>query len=293
LFIEKENIMQKNENINQFRQDEIANIRRWDKERNEYVTSPFIKVGGRLRLAHEQNEKLSIVTEIFKYDEKVAVVCAVSTTAKGSFKAIGMASIERDAKLAHAILELAETRAIARSLRFAGFGVEYCGAEEMSHTESNGSGSGSGSGNGSGGNGHQSRQKNDNLPPKGHCNSDDLPTGGNRNNSRPPVNGSGNGGSGSNNPGNGNDSSGGNGGNGGSDSGSNGNGNGGSNGNGNGNGDNNGNGRLSAKQYQYIQRLTKENNADLNKRCQEMYGTVAQHLSKIDASRMIEFLMAQ
>ena len=166
-----------NENINQFRQDEIANIRRWDKERNEYVTSPFIKVGGRLRLAHEQNEKLSIVTEIFKYDEKVAVVCAVSTTAKGSFKAIGMASIERDQKLAHAILELAETRAIARSLRFAGFGVEYCGAEEMSHTETGGNGSGSGSG----GNGHNARQnQNENLP---------LPA-------NPPINGSGgNGGS--------------------------------------------------------------------------------------------------
>jgi len=124
-------------------------------------------------------------------------------------------------------------------------------------------------------------------------NGNSFPAGGNGNNSHQPINGSGNGGSGSNNPGNGNGSGGGNGGNGGSDSGSNGNGNGGSNGNGNGNGDNNGNGRLSAKQYQYIQRLTKENNADLNKRCQEMFGTVAQHLSKIDASKMIEYLMAQ
>jgi hypothetical protein len=32
-------------------------------------------------------------------------------------------------------LELAETRAIARSLRFAGYGVEYCSAEEISHLE--------------------------------------------------------------------------------------------------------------------------------------------------------------
>lgn len=103
---------------------------------------------------------------------------------------------------------------------------------------------------------------------------------GNGSSSHPPINGSGNG-----NGGNGNGTNGGNG------SGSNGNGNGGS--NGNGNGDNNGNGRLSAKQYQYIQRLTKENNADLNKRCQEMFGTLAQHLSKCNASKMIEFLMAQ
>jgi len=30
---------------------------------------------------------------------------------------------------------LAETRAIARALRFAGYGVEYCSAEEVSHLE--------------------------------------------------------------------------------------------------------------------------------------------------------------
>ena len=36
-----------NQKINQqFREDEIANIRRWDKERNEYVTNPFPKIGG-------------------------------------------------------------------------------------------------------------------------------------------------------------------------------------------------------------------------------------------------------
>lgn len=263
-----------NENINQFRQDEIANIRRWDKERNEYVTSPFIKVGGRLRLAHEQNEKLSIVTEIFKYDEKVAVVCAVSTTAKGSFKAIGMASIERDQKLAHAILELAETRAIARSLRFAGFGVEYCGAEEMSHTETGGNGSGSGSG----GNGHNARQnQNENLP---------LPA-------NPPINGSG---------GNGGSDSGFNGGNG---SGSNGGNNthppinGGNGGNGSNNpsvSDDNGNGRLSAKQFRYLQKLNSgigRGNGDLDKQCLAMFGTVTQFLSKADASALINHFLAQ
>jgi len=46
-----------------------------------------------------------------------------------------MASVERDHTIAPAILELAETRAIARSLRFAGYGVEYCSAEEISHLE--------------------------------------------------------------------------------------------------------------------------------------------------------------
>ena len=31
-----------NQNTNQqFKEDEIAHIRRWDKERNEYITNPF------------------------------------------------------------------------------------------------------------------------------------------------------------------------------------------------------------------------------------------------------------
>jgi hypothetical protein len=259
-----------NENINQqFRQEEISYIRRWDKEKNEYVSNPFPKIGGRLRLAHEQNEALSIETEIIRYDEKVAVVIATSKTAKGSFKGIGMASIERDQKLAHAILELAETRSIARSLRFAGYGIEYTSAEEMPLTEN---------GNGNGGNGHP----NDNLPPKGNRNGDNLPANGNRN-----------GGSGSNNPGNG--------GNGSASNGGNNNGNGGGNGNGNNrpsgsDGSGNGNGRLSAKQFQYLQKLNAEigrASADLDKQCLAMFGTVAQYLSKADASALINNLLAQ
>ena len=141
---------------NQFREDEIALIRH--KQGNEWITNVYPKIGGRLRLAHEENEALSIETDVIKYDENIAVVCAVSTTTKGSFKGIGMASVERDQKIAPAILELAETRAIARSLRFAGYGVEYCSAEEVSHLE-----------NGNGGNvpnGRKHHQHGDNLPPR-------------------------------------------------------------------------------------------------------------------------------
>jgi len=132
-----------------------------------------------------------------------------------------------------------------------------------------------------GGYSQQGSQRNsDNLPPKGNCNGNNLPAGGNRN--------------GSNNPGNGGNGSGSNGGNG-----NGGNGSGGSNGNGNNRpsgSDGNGSGRLSAKQYQYIQRLNEDmgkNSADLNKKCQEMFGTVAQFLSKGDASAMIEYMLAQ
>lgn len=131
-----------NQNINQqFREDEISFIRRWDKEKNEYVFNPYPKIGGRLRLAHEANEALSIETDIIRYDEQIAVVSATTTTTKGRFKGIGMASVLRDEKLATAILELAETRAIGRSLRFAGYGVEYCSAEEVGHLNGNGNGS--------------------------------------------------------------------------------------------------------------------------------------------------------
>lgn len=115
--------MGNNSIVNQFRGDEIAKI-----DNNLYP-----KVGGRLRLAHEENHKLSITTNIVKYDGKIAVVSAISSTNKGSFQGLGMASTERDQEIAPAILELAETRAIARSLRFAGYGVEYCSAEEVSH----------------------------------------------------------------------------------------------------------------------------------------------------------------
>lgn len=125
----------KENNGNQFRSDEIVMMRRLNKRTGEYVESEFPKVGGRLRLAHSQNDTLDIQTEVFKYDGSLAIVKATCTTNKGIYSGIGMASLERDQKIAPAILELAETRAVARALRFAGYGVEYCGAEEISHVD--------------------------------------------------------------------------------------------------------------------------------------------------------------
>ena len=125
-------------NNNLFREDEIVIISHIDKRTGEVVTRPYPKVGGRLRLAHEENGSLSISSEIIRYEENVAVVKARATTSKGTFNGLGMASLERDQQIAPAILELAETRAIARSLRFAGYGVEYCSAEEVSHLENGG-----------------------------------------------------------------------------------------------------------------------------------------------------------
>ncbi len=125
-------------NGNVFRNDEMVILSHYDKKDGCWVETEYPKVGGRLRLAHEDNEQLSITTEVIQYDGNVAVVKASAKTRKGEFTGLGMASIERDAKIAPAILELAETRSIARCLRFSGYGVEYCGAEEVSHLPRNG-----------------------------------------------------------------------------------------------------------------------------------------------------------
>ena len=88
-------------------------------------------VGGRLRLAHDENKLLSIETNVLYYNDDSTVVHAHVKTEKGTFAGLGNASAKRDRVLANAILELAETRAIARALRFAGYGVEYTGYEEV------------------------------------------------------------------------------------------------------------------------------------------------------------------
>ncbi|HYF82898.1 MAG TPA: hypothetical protein VEB00_07715 [Clostridia bacterium] len=88
-------------------------------------------VGGRLRLAHDENKSLSIETSVVQYTEETTVIQAAVKTEKGTFTGLGNASVKRDKVLSNAILELAETRAIARALRFAGYGVEFTGFEEV------------------------------------------------------------------------------------------------------------------------------------------------------------------
>jgi hypothetical protein len=85
------------------------------------VKNIFSKIGRRLRLAHEENEQLSITTEIIKYDENLAVVRAVTTTMKGNFPGLGMASVERDRSIAPAILDLAEAKARGKPKGFSFF----------------------------------------------------------------------------------------------------------------------------------------------------------------------------
>jgi hypothetical protein len=116
---------------NGFREDELA--RRRVKVNGEWQTRIFPVVGGRLRLAHEENQSLNLQTEMVNWDGQFAIFKCCAVTSKGQFVGYGTANSQRDTKLAESLIELAETRAIARALRFAGYGMEYTGAEEVSH----------------------------------------------------------------------------------------------------------------------------------------------------------------
>jgi len=110
---------------NDFKSDEIVSMKG-----KEYPV-----VGGRLRLAHEDGID-GITTQIIQFEPNdFAVVSArITLSTENSsrpFTGHGVASARKDARLIDSLLELAETRAIARALRFAGYGVEYTGAEEL------------------------------------------------------------------------------------------------------------------------------------------------------------------
>jgi hypothetical protein len=112
---------------NGFREDELI-TRKLNGQ-----TRVFPVVGGRLRLAHEENQNLNLQTEMVSWDGQYAIFKCSAVTSKGQFVGYGTANSQRDARLAESLIELAETRSVARALRFAGFGLEFTGAEEVSH----------------------------------------------------------------------------------------------------------------------------------------------------------------
>jgi hypothetical protein len=112
---------------NGFREDELIT------RRVNGQTRVFPVVGGRLRLAHEENASLSLQTEMVNWDGQYAVFKCRAVTVKGDYVGYGTANSQRDSRLAESLIELAETRSIARALRFAGYGLEFCGAEEIGH----------------------------------------------------------------------------------------------------------------------------------------------------------------
>lgn len=101
---------------NAFREEELV-TRRLNGQ-----TRVFPVVGGRLRLAHEENDNLSLETELISWDGQYAVFRCCACTRKGRFQGYGTANSQRDARLSESLIELAETRSIARALRFAGHG---------------------------------------------------------------------------------------------------------------------------------------------------------------------------
>jgi len=112
---------------NGFREDELI-TRKLNGQ-----TRVFPVVGGRLRLAHEENQNLNLQTEMVSWDGQYAIFKCSAVTSKGRFVGYGTANSQRDARLAESLIELAETRSVARALRFAGFLLEFSGAEAVSH----------------------------------------------------------------------------------------------------------------------------------------------------------------
>ena len=113
---------------NGFREDELVTQRSRTGK-----TRVFPVVGGRLRLAHEENQNLNLQTEMVSWDGQYAIFKCCAVTSKGQFVGYGTANSQRDASLAESLVELAETRSIARALRFAGFGLEFCGQRRSAH----------------------------------------------------------------------------------------------------------------------------------------------------------------
>jgi hypothetical protein len=115
----------------QFLENEL--VTRKVKVGNEFQIRTFPVVGGRLRLAHEENQNLNLQTEMVSWDGQYAIFKCCAVTNKGQFVGYGTANSQRDTRLAESLVELAETRSVARALRFAGFGLEFTSAEEVSH----------------------------------------------------------------------------------------------------------------------------------------------------------------
>src|SRR5512139_3074906 len=108
----------------QFREDEV--VVRKSKINGEWVENRYVKVGGKLRVLHQENEHVSIMTEILRLEPDYAVSKATVTTTKGTFTGIGVASLKMDSRIGDAIVSLSETRAVARACRHAGYAMDSC-----------------------------------------------------------------------------------------------------------------------------------------------------------------------
>ncbi|MGB6068192.1 MAG: hypothetical protein WBG50_25575 [Desulfomonilaceae bacterium] len=113
----------------QFREDEVVVLR--SNINGEWIENRHVKVGGKLRVLHQENDQVSISTEVIKLEPDCAVVKATVQTAKGTFTGIGVATLNMDPRIGDAIVSLSETRAVSRACRHAGYAMDTCGAEEL------------------------------------------------------------------------------------------------------------------------------------------------------------------
>jgi hypothetical protein len=117
----------------QFREDEVV-VRR-SKINGEWTENRYVKIGGKLRVLHQDNDQVSISTEVLRLEPDYVVCRATVQTAKGTFSGIGVATLKMDSRIGDAIVSLSETRAVARACRHAGYAMDSCGAEELAFAE--------------------------------------------------------------------------------------------------------------------------------------------------------------
>jgi len=89
-------------------------------------------IGDRLTFHHEALREISINTEIIEYKHLELAICrATIKTPKGTFTGSGVSSKDKDPDYIQSLLEVAETRAVSRALRFSGACVDKTGREEI------------------------------------------------------------------------------------------------------------------------------------------------------------------
>ena len=119
-------------NANGFREDEL--VSRKVKINGEWQTRTFPVVGGRLALSPRAKRQAEPANQAGELGWSICgLSSAALSPAKGSSYGYWHRQQPKRCPTCRKPVELAETRSIARALRFAGFGLEFTGAEEVSH----------------------------------------------------------------------------------------------------------------------------------------------------------------
>ena len=102
-----------------------------DGETVELRGKSYPTVGAKLRILRENFPTASLTPEAIRLDADSCIFRATVQDGARSASAYGTANATSDARLKDNLVELAETRAIARALRFFGIGVDATSLEEV------------------------------------------------------------------------------------------------------------------------------------------------------------------